>query len=95
MLLMERAVSGKVINTGKLTLLKMSGETKLAYLELELKKCVVTGFHVSASGNGQLPMESATLHFVKVKSTYIPQSNEGHAESGVEFSWNLQTNEHA
>jgi type VI secretion system secreted protein Hcp len=93
--LLERAVSGKPIPTGKLTLLKLSGDTKVAYFEAELENVVCTSFHISAGGGGQLPMESATLHFVKVKSTYKPQANEGDATGPIEFGWDLQKNEAA
>jgi type VI secretion system secreted protein Hcp len=93
--LLERAVSGKPIPKGKLTLLKLAGETKIPYFEAELENVVVTSFHISASGGGQLPMESATLHFVKVKSHYKPQSNVGDAQGPIEFGWDLQKNESA
>jgi type VI secretion system secreted protein Hcp len=90
--LMERAVNGKPIDSGKLTLLKQSGETKVAYFELDLKNVVVTSFHVAAGSDGQLPMESLTLHFVEVKSKYLPQGNEGDPSGNVDFGWNLQKN---
>jgi len=93
--LMERAVNGKPINKGKLTLLKLSGETKVPYLEVDLEKVVITSFHISASGGGHLPMESATLHFVKVNSQYKPQANEGHGTGAIVFGWDLQKNEAA
>jgi|SRR5882757_3261029 len=90
--LMERAVNGKSINTGKLSLLKQSGETKIAYLELNLTDVVITSFQTSATGDGQLPMESFTLHFVKVKSAYKPQGNTGDPAGNVDFGWDLQQN---
>jgi hypothetical protein len=37
-------------------------------------------------------MESATLHFVKVKTKYLPQGNEGDATGNVDFGWDLQKN---
>jgi type VI secretion system secreted protein Hcp len=90
--LMERAVNGKPIDSGKLTLLKQSGDTKIAYFELDLTNVVVTSFHVAAGSDGQLPMESLTLHFVEVKSKYLPQGNEGDPSGNVDFGWNLQKN---
>ena len=91
--LMERAVNGQHIKKGKLTLCKLHGETKMGYLELDLEHVVVTGFQISAGSNGELPMESATLHFVKVKAAYLPQGNEGDATGNVDFGWDLQKNE--
>jgi len=92
MKLMEGAVTGVPIPKGKLTLLKLSGETKVPYFTAELEHVIITSFHMSASGGGQLPMESASLHFVKVKSTYTPQANEGQGTGGIEFGWDLQKN---
>jgi type VI secretion system secreted protein Hcp len=90
--LMERAVNGKPIPSGKLSLLKLSGETKMAYLELELTDIVVTSWQVAAGADGHLPMESMTLHFVKVQSHYKPQGNEGDPAGNIDFGWDLQQN---
>jgi type VI secretion system secreted protein Hcp len=90
--LMERSVNGKPITSGKLSLLKQSGDTKIPYLELELTDIVVTSFQTSASGDGQLPMEAFTLHFVQVKSHYKPQGNEGDPSGNIDFGWHLQQN---
>jgi type VI secretion system secreted protein Hcp len=90
--LMELAVNGKHINKGKLSLLKLAGEKKIAYFELDLEHVVVTSFQIAAGSNGQLPIESATLHFVKVKCKYLPQGNEGDATGNVDFGWDLQKN---
>jgi type VI secretion system secreted protein Hcp len=90
--LMERVVNGKPIDSGKLTLLKQSGDTKIAYFEAELKNVVLTSFHVAAGNDGQLPIESLTLHFVEVNSHYKPQGNEGDPAGNIDFGWNLQKN---
>jgi type VI secretion system secreted protein Hcp len=90
--LMERVVNGKPIGSGKLSLLKQSGETKVPYLEIELTNVVVTSFQFSATGDGQLPMESFSLNFVKVQSHYKPQGNEGDPTGNVDFGWDLQQN---
>ena len=90
--LMERAVNGLHINTGKLSLLKQSGDKKIPYFEIDLDHVVVTSFQISAHGGGQLPMEAATLHFVKMKTKYLPQGNEGDATGNVDFGWDLQKN---
>ena len=90
--LWERTVNGKAINSGKLTLLKMAGETKIPYLELNLSNVVVTSWQSSARGDGQLPMESFSLSFVKVQSEYTPQGNDGDPSSKIDFGWDLQQN---
>jgi type VI secretion system secreted protein Hcp len=93
--LMKRVVSGKAISDGKLLLCKLSGETdgdKIAYYEIKLQNIVVTSYQVAASGGGQLPMESGTLHFVVTQPKYKPQKNEGSADGGNGFGWDLQQN---
>ena len=47
---------------------------------------------IAAHGDGQLPTESSTLHFVQMKSKYLPQGNEGDPSGNVDFGWNLQKN---
>lgn len=93
--LFKNCTTGKVMSTGKLTLLKLQDETKIAYLVVELTNVVVTAFQISAHGSGQLPMESVTLHFQKFKSSYKPQGDSGSAEGNVEFAWDIQKNEAA
>lgn len=90
--LLERAVNGQHIKKGKISLLKLSGEKKIAYFELDLEHVVVTSFQIAAGSDGHLPMELATLHFVKVKTKYLPQGNEGDATGNVDFGWDLQKN---
>ena len=90
--LMQRVVNGQPIASGKISLLKLSGDTKVAYLEIELSNIVVTSFTIGASGDGQLPTESFSLSFVQVKSHYKAQQNTGDAEGPVDFTWDLQQN---
>jgi type VI secretion system secreted protein Hcp len=92
LLLFQRAVEGKHITRGKISLLKLSGETKIPYLEIELTSVVVTSFDISAHGSGALPVESFTLHFVKFKASYKPQGNEGDPAGNVDIGWNVQEN---
>jgi len=56
---------------------------------LRLMERAVNGQHIK---KGHLPMVSATLHFVKVKASYLPQGNEGDATGNVDFGWDLQRN---
>ena len=55
--LMERAVNGLHVNTGKISLLKLSGDKKIPYFEIDMDHVVVTSHNISAHGGGQLPME--------------------------------------
>ena len=91
--LLERAVSGKPVPKGKLTLCKLVGDTKIPYFEIDMDHVCVTSYQLSAGSDGQLPHESGTIHFVKVKTKYKPQGKEGDASGHVDFGWDLQKNE--
>ena len=91
--LLERAVSGKPIKNGKLSLVKMVGEKKITYFEVKLENVLVTSLHISAGGGGLLPMESCTISYVVAKSEYKPQGNEGDASGKILFGWNVQKNQ--
>jgi type VI secretion system secreted protein Hcp len=88
--LFKRAVTGKPIDSGKLTLLKLSGDTKIPYYKVDMTNVVVTSFQTAASGDGNLPMESFSLSFVEVQLVYQPQGNEGDPAGNKDFKWNLQ-----
>jgi type VI secretion system secreted protein Hcp len=90
--LLERALTGKPIKNGKLSLVKQVGTEKFAYLEVTLEDVLVTACHISANG-GILPMESCTISYVVAKPEYKPQSNEGDASGKVHWGWNTQKNE--
>ena len=93
--LFKNCTTGKVMSTGKLTLLKLQAETKIKYFVVDLTNVVVTGYQISGHGGGELPMESVTLHFQKFKSEYKPQGDSGPAEGYVEFAWDIQKSEAA
>jgi type VI secretion system secreted protein Hcp len=91
--LMKRVVTGLTIDgDSTLTLLKLSGDTKIPYVTIKMTDTVVTNFHLGASADGQLPTESFSLHFKKVDFTYTTQSNDGTASGGKTFVWDLQQN---
>jgi len=85
-------VTGKVIPSGQVTLLKLQDQTKIAYFKVKLTNIVVTSWNIRANGDGQLPMEHFTLHFVKSESTYLPQGDSGDPAGNVDFNWDIQTN---
>jgi len=93
--LMNKCTTGKTIPSGQLTLLKMQGETKIAYFKIELTDVVITAWTMSGSGGGELPSENVTLHFVKHKTSYLPQGDTGDPTGNVDFSWDIQKNKAA
>ena len=85
-------VTGKVVPDGQLTLLKLQDQQKIAYFKVKMTNIVINSFSLSANGDGQLPLEHFTLHFVKSESTYLPQGNSGDPQGNVDFNWDIQTN---
>ena len=85
-------VTGKTIPDGQLTLVKLQDQTKIAYFKVNLTNIVVTSWSMSANGNGELPLEHFTLHFVKSESTYLPQGDTGDPQGNVDFNWDIQQN---
>jgi type VI secretion system secreted protein Hcp len=93
--LMQYCTTGDHIEEGTLSLCWLSGDTKKAYFKVNLKHVRLTSYQMAGSGGAMHPMESISLQFVETEVTHTPQSNEGSADGGVRFAWNLQTNEKA
>jgi type VI secretion system secreted protein Hcp len=93
--LMQFCTMGDHISEGTLSLCWQSGDTKKAYYEVKLKNIMVCSHQMAGSGGAQHPMESITLRFAQMHSTYNPQDNEGSAGGGIEFGWDLQENKKA
>jgi len=77
--LMERVIKGWPCNTGKLILCKRNSQDgkPLEYYTVDMENVVITSYQMSASGGGQLPMESFSLDFVIVKPNYVAQADDG------------------
>ena len=88
--LWQYCATGKHIPSATITLLKQSDETKIDYYKYELTDVMITSYQKSASGGGDLPMESFSLAFAQIKTTYQPQGNTGDATGNVDFGWDLQ-----
>jgi type VI secretion system secreted protein Hcp len=91
--LMQFCTTGDHITEGKLSLCWQSGDTKKAYYEVNLKHIRVTSYHMAGSGGAMHPSESLSLQFAEMEVTHTPQANEGTADGGIRFAWDLQKNE--
>jgi len=87
--LMKRCVMGDPVKKATLTLVKLSGK-KLAYYKVKMEEVAIISYTTSASGDGGLPSESFTLHFVVVKPNYQQQDNDGNPKGNFGFGWDLQ-----
>jgi len=83
--------NGKHIAKGKLTLRK-AGENPLDYFTVDLENILISGYHVSGSEASEVPSESVTINFAKIKTEYWTQSDKGAKGENANFSWDLAKN---
>jgi type VI secretion system secreted protein Hcp len=88
-LLMLACCNGKHISKGKLTLRK-AGETALEYLTMDLENVLVSNYQVA--GSGEVPSESISLNFVKIKTEYWTQTDKGAKGENAAYSWDVSQN---
>ncbi|GAC1468253.1 MAG: type VI secretion system tube protein Hcp [Gemmatimonadaceae bacterium] len=89
--LMLACANGKHIAKGKLTVRK-AGENPLEYLTVDLESVLVSSYQVSGANGGEVPSESISLNFVKVKTEYWTQSEKGAKGENANFSWDVAKN---
>jgi type VI secretion system secreted protein Hcp len=88
--LMEACASGKHFDDAVLTCLKAGGDKQEKYLEITLTDVVVSSYQTGGSGD-DMPIESMSLNFAKVKQEYFKQDDKGVATSAGVGKWNQQT----
>ena len=82
----EKLLAGEVIPKLELELTSSSG----TYLRYELNKVMITSYSISGSGqSGDLPTESITLNFEKIKVSYTEFDSSGSSKGKVEYGWDL------
>jgi len=64
------------------------------YLSFEMKNVMVTSYNMAGSGQGDAaPMESFSLNFEEIRTTYHQVSAAGKKEGKVEYSWKVEEGE--
>ncbi len=65
----------------------------IKYMEYLLEEVVISNYKITGSG-GDVPTESISFNFGKIRWSYIPQKKEspGGAEPAIATGWNLITN---
>lgn len=82
--LLKMCWNGKQIGTGTFTAYRADGDNKpIKYLEITFEKIVISNYSVSG-GTGDLPTESITFGYGKVKYAYTAQKTEDGTGGGVE-----------
>jgi|KBSMisStandDraft_5_1062788.scaffolds.fasta_scaffold28834_4 type VI secretion system secreted protein Hcp len=85
--------NGKHIAKGKLSVRKSGGDNPLDYLTIDLEGVFVSNYQIGhTSGSAEVPSESFSLNFVKVKTEYWTQSDKGAKGENANFSWDVAKN---
>jgi type VI secretion system secreted protein Hcp len=87
--LFKALVSGQHIKTGTLTAVKAGGGGK-PFVQLDLDELFVTSLQVS--GSSEIPTESVSFSYNKVKSQYSTQNAQGVLTATGSVTYDLQAN---
>lgn len=89
--LMLACAGGKHIAKGSIVVRK-AGENPLEYLTIDLEHILVSNVHHNGVSTDDVPSESVTLNFVKVKMEYWTQTDKGAKDKNANFSWDVAQN---
>jgi type VI secretion system secreted protein Hcp len=89
--LMLACANGKHIAKGTLTVRK-AGENPLDYLTIDLENILISNYQTSGAQAADIPTESVTLNFVKMKLEYWTQTDKGAKGENSNFSWDVAQN---
>ena len=92
--LMVAVAKGSHIPECKLTVRK-AGEGQQKYIEIIMKKCLVSSLSTGGSGGEDRLTESVTLNFAEVKYEYFTQDEKGATKSAGDFNWDIAKNAEA
>ena len=90
--LMRYTATGAHFESGKLVVRKAGGKKPLNYIEIELKKIMVTSVSTGGSGGEDRLTENVSLNFGEFKVIYRAQKDDGTGEPDVDFAWNIEKN---
>jgi type VI secretion system secreted protein Hcp len=91
MTLMKYVSDGKHIPKAKLTVRKAGG-TPLEYIIIDMEDVIVTSISTGGSGGEDRLTENVTFNFSKVKTTYVPQGDDGKGGAAVDFGYDIAAN---
>jgi type VI secretion system secreted protein Hcp len=89
--LMLACANGKHISKGKITVRK-AGENPLDYLTIDLENILVSQVSHSGVNSADIPTETISLNFAKVKLEYWTQTDKGAKGENANFSWDVAQN---
>lgn len=89
--LMIAIAKGSHIPECKLTCRK-AGEGQQKYIEITMKKCLVSSLSTGGSGGEDRLTENVTLNFAEVSFEYYLQDEKGATKSGGKLAWDIAKN---
>jgi type VI secretion system secreted protein Hcp len=92
--LMIAVAKGSHIDECKLTCRK-AGEGQQKYIEITMKKCLVSSLSTGGSGGEDKLTENVTLNFAEVAFEYYMQDAKGVTASAGKLAWNIEENAEA
>jgi len=89
-----QALSGGTVLHGDtvLTIARSDKDTSLPLFVITLTDVIVSSLSYGGSGGGDVPVETITLNYTKIKMEYSVQKSEGGKEGVTPFQFNLATN---
>ena len=68
---------------------RRQGKDQQEYLKIEMSDVLVSSWQVNGSEHGDIPMESVSLTFNKIKWTYAPQKEDGTLAASADSLYDL------
>jgi type VI secretion system secreted protein Hcp len=91
----EAGCSGKVFPKVEVHLTASYTDAgRVTYYAYELKNVLVTSYNISGSGQSEdVPIESITLNFEEIKTTYTETDAQGKKKGNIEYTWKVEAGE--
>lgn len=93
-LLMLNTATGKHLKSATLTVSRRVRGANQDFLKIELTDILISSYQQGA-GNGELPTDSSSLRFAKIKYSFMSQSSNGTAGATTSATWDITTNKTA
>jgi type VI secretion system secreted protein Hcp len=92
--LMAACASGKHIEQAILYCRKATGDGgQEEYMTWTLSPVIISSYQTGGSKDAEIPIDSVSLNYGKVKVEYKMQTEKGTLQAGTPFGWNLEKNE--
>jgi type VI secretion system secreted protein Hcp len=89
--LMLHCCNGKHVGKALLILRKAGGEQR-PYLKVEFSDLLVDSQQFSGAGDSEIPLESISFNFAKIKFSYGTQDAKGNITGWIDKIWDLKKN---